>query len=107
MKWKEYCRATKHQEDTVRKTLNHWKHYNTYLLMSCMKLWSHKVGIENKQEELKNINKEIEENGRQIEHGTSTYAEDKSNLESHIGDVMAKHNRNLARHEKMMAQITW
>ena len=58
--------------------------------MSCMKLWSHKVGIESKTEELTNINKEIDERGRQIVSGTSTYKEDKSYLEAQVGDVVAK-----------------
>ena len=75
--------------------------------MSCMKLWSHKVGIESKTEELTNINKEIDERGRQIVSGTNTYQEDKAHLEAQIGDVVAKQNRNLKRHQVMMASITY
>ena len=75
--------------------------------MSCMKLWCHKVGIESKTEELTNINKEIDERGRQIVSGTSTYKEDKSYLEAQVGDVVAKQNRNLKRHQVMMASITY
>ena len=75
--------------------------------MSCMKLWCHKVGIESKTEELTNINKEIDERGRQIVSGTSTYKEDKSHLEAQTADVVAKQNRNLKRHQVMMASITY
>ena len=75
--------------------------------MSAMKQWSNRAGIESKEEELEGINKEIDETGRQIGHGTNTYQEDKTDLQAQTADVTAKHDRNAKRHEALMASITW
>lgn len=81
MKWKEWLRADTHQKATIRKTLYHMKHRNAMLLMSCIKLWKNKSGIEDQQNNLTEMTKEMHDAGLVLDHGDATFADEKDRLQ--------------------------
>ena len=106
-KWKEWLRADKHREATIRKTLYHMKHQNAMLLMSCMKRWKNNTGIADKQEALAEMTKEMKDAGITLNYTDEQFNQEKARLQHETAEADKITAHVNAKHMNFMAHIAF